>query len=1030
MKKNNIVFSVLFFVLFTVGCIQLYAYDAVAVIDGIYYNLDFDTKNAEVTNCRPKMYTGVIVIPSDITYNEVTYKVTSIESSAFSSCSDMSTIEIPNSVICIGGYAFDHCIGLTSVIIGNSVTSIGNGAFQYCSGLTSITIPNSVTSIGGYAFDECSSLTGVTIPNSVMNIGEAAFNGCSAMTSLIVQEDNQTYDSRNNCNAIIETSTNTLIAGCKNTIIPNNVTNIGSHAFSGCRGLTSIEIPNSVTDIGSYAFWYCSGLTNITIPNSVTSIGGQAFSGCSGLMNIFVASGNTKYDSRNNCNAIIETASNTLIAGCKNTIIPNSVTSIGDYAFYGCSSLTSITIPNSVISIGKYAFWSCNGLTNITIPNSVTSIGDGSFSLCRGLTSVTIGNSVTSIGKYAFGSCKDLTSVTVERKTPVSISSDTFSNRANATLYVPYGCKARYKSSDYWKEFKEIVEMSIDGTESYAVLSNNNTVLTFYYDNQKAARGGMDIGPFNNSNERGWENVASAITSVVFDDSFENYTSLTSTRYWFAFCSSLTSITGLSNLMTENVTDMGCMFEGCSGLTSLGLSALKTDNVRYMDMMFYGCSGLRSLDLSGFNTDNVIYLDNMFYNCSGLTSIDIPNSVTLIGPSAFEGCSSLTSIEIPNSVTSIGGHAFQNCTGLTSINIPNSVTSIGSQAFSGCSNINSITIPNSVVTIGAYAFSGCNELESIIVESGNMVYDSRDNCNAIIRTSDNTLIAGCKKTVIPNSVTAIDVGSFYRCSSLTSIEIPSSVTTIVSWSFSFSGLKSVSIPNSVTKIGWEAFRGCNNLHSVTISSNVTEIEDAVFAQCASLTSVVIPSGVQSIGNNAFDGCSSLNKIHFKGTTPPKTGNNAFYNTKTPITTYVPQSAVNTYKATAPYSDTDIFTIVGSDDLLGVCTTPEISRNGTSNQIIISCATAGASIYYTTNGTMPTENNTQYTGPITVSKNCTIKAIAVKDGYESSSVASYSIDWFKVATPTFGYSNLQLTISTATSDLIDLRLYGEGNRCEG
>ena len=263
MKKNNIVFSVLFFVLFTVGCIQLYAYDAVAVIDGIYYNLDFDTKNAEVTNCRPKMYTGVIVIPSDITYNEVTYKVTSIESSAFSSCSDMSTIEIPNSVICIGGYAFDHCIGLTSVIIGNSVTSIGNGAFQYCSGLTSITIPNSVTSIGGYAFDECSSLTGVTIPNSVMNIGEAAFNGCSAMTSLIVQEDNQTYDSRNNCNAIINTSTNTLIAGCMNTVIPESVTSIGWYAFAGCSSLTSITIPNSVTSIGSEAFCVCTSLTDV-----------------------------------------------------------------------------------------------------------------------------------------------------------------------------------------------------------------------------------------------------------------------------------------------------------------------------------------------------------------------------------------------------------------------------------------------------------------------------------------------------------------------------------------------------------------------------------------------------------------------------------------------------------------------------------------------------------------------------------------------------------------------------------------------
>ncbi len=218
----------------------------------------------------------------------------------------------------------------------------------------------------------------LTFDNDVTSIGNSAFYGCSGLTSIT---------------------------------IPNSVTSIGAKAFSSCSGLTSITIPNSVTSIGSSAFYGCRGLTSITIPNSVTSIGEEAFSYCSGLTSITVTDGNTVYDSRDNCNAIIETATNTLIAGCKNTIIPNSVTSIGDYAFWFCSGLTSVTIGNSVTNIGKEAFAYCSGLTCITIPNSVTSIGEWVFYGCSGLTSITIPNSVTSIGYSAFYYCIGLEEV-------------------------------------------------------------------------------------------------------------------------------------------------------------------------------------------------------------------------------------------------------------------------------------------------------------------------------------------------------------------------------------------------------------------------------------------------------------------------------------------------------------------------------------------------------------------------------------------------------------------------------------------
>ena len=244
-----------------------------------------------------------------------------------------------------------------------------------------------VTAIDSVAFYRCTELTSIEIPNSVTEIAYGTFDWCTELTSIVVESGNPRYDSRNNCNAIIETAINTLIAGCKNTIIPNSVTAIGNLAFWGCEGLTCIDIPNSVTEIcygafygcsgltsivipnsvtaiGHFAFAWCPGLTSIDIPNSVTEIGVGVFDDCSGLASIVVESGNPRYDSRNNCNAIIETADNTLIYGCKNTTIPNSVTIIGD-AFFGCTGLTSIDIPNSVTEIYDYAFYNCRRLTDV-----------------------------------------------------------------------------------------------------------------------------------------------------------------------------------------------------------------------------------------------------------------------------------------------------------------------------------------------------------------------------------------------------------------------------------------------------------------------------------------------------------------------------------------------------------------------------------------------------------------------------------------------------------------------------------------
>ena len=315
-------------------------------IGDLYYNLDQTNKTAKVTyksynynnnyNYNEDWNVTTANIPSSVTYNSVTYSVTSIGDYAFDNCTSLTSVTIGNSVTSIGMCAFEYCSGLTSVTIPNSVTSIGERAFAGCSGLTSVTIGNSVTSIGNDAFISCNNLTSVTIPNSVTSIGDYAFYKCSGLTSVT---------------------------------IGNSVTNIGRYAFEYCSGLTSVTIPNSVTSIGREAFEKCSSLTSVTIPNSVTSIGDFAFLGCSGLTSINVETNNPNYCS---VEGVLFNKDKTRLIqypGGKQGAytIPNSVTSIGDRAFDECNSLTSVTIPNSVTSIGGHAFCRCAGLTSITI---------------------------------------------------------------------------------------------------------------------------------------------------------------------------------------------------------------------------------------------------------------------------------------------------------------------------------------------------------------------------------------------------------------------------------------------------------------------------------------------------------------------------------------------------------------------------------------------------------------------------------------------------------------------------------------
>ena len=460
------------------------------------FNLDVETNTYVVTGIGDCTDTE-IVIPS--TYKNL--PVTSIGNYTFSSCNSLASVTIPDSVKSIGDGVFDRCTSLTSVTIPESVKSIGYGAFRYCTSLTSVTIPDSVKSIGDYAFEYCFSLTSVTIGDSVTSIGSDAFSDCASLKEVHIS------DIASWCNiSFSSVASNPLCYGANlyidnelvtEIVIPSTVTKINDYAFYHYTSLTSVTIPNSVTSIGDYAFKYCFSLTSVTIGDSVTSIGEESFYFCSKLVEVYNLSsldyfryakiihtsleeesileevndyifmtwegkyylmgyiGNetelTLPESYNGNNyGIYEYAFHERDDMTK-IIIPDSVTSIGFYAFEYCTSLeevhisniaswcnisfydyysnplycaknlyinnelvTNLTIPDTVTKINAYAFHDCTSLTSVTIPNSVTSIGESAFYDCTSLTSVTIPNSVTSIGSYAFSDCTSLTSVTFE----------------------------------------------------------------------------------------------------------------------------------------------------------------------------------------------------------------------------------------------------------------------------------------------------------------------------------------------------------------------------------------------------------------------------------------------------------------------------------------------------------------------------------------------------------------------------------------------------------------------------------------
>ncbi len=675
---------------------------------------------------------GNVVIPASY----VGVKVTAISASAFYNCSGLTQVTIGNGVTSIGEDAFRDCTGLTSITIPDSVTSIGYQAFYGCSSLVSMTLPfvgatlngtsnthfgyifgayyyynndeyvpeslKSVTvlggSIGNYAFEHCTGLASVTIPDSVTSIGSWAFEDCTGLTAVHIT------DLAAWCGISFGTSSaNPLYYAGKlylngtlvtDLVIPEGVTSIGGSAFRGCTGLTSVTIPDSVTSIGGYAFYECTSLTSVTISDSVTSIGTYAFYGCTGLTAVHITDLGAWCGISFGSSAAnpLYWAGNLYLNGrlVTNLEIPDSVTGIGSYAFYGCTGLTSVTIGSGII--GEYAFLVCTGLTQVTIGNGVESIGDYAFKGCTGLTSITIPDSVTSIGLYAFCDCTSLTSVTIG-KGAKSIDNKAFRNCDSLTSIVVDSGNSAYHSAG---------NCLIETATGTLVLGCKNSVIP-------------TDGSVTSIGSCAFEDCT-GLTSITIPDSV---TSIGSSA--FRGCTGLTCIT-----IPDSVTSIGDhAFYSCHGLvevinlSSLTITAGSSGNgyvgyyakevhsgnskiVNQDGYLFYTYGGTHYLmGYVGEDADLILpenYLGQdyeiyefAFYQRSDLTSVTIPDSVTRIGRYAFRFCDSLTQVTIRNGVESIGDYAFNGCTGLTSITIPDSVTSIGNQAFYGCDSLTSVT---------------------------------------------------------------------------------------------------------------------------------------------------------------------------------------------------------------------------------------------------------------------------------------------------------------------------------------------------
>ena len=900
--------------------------------------------------------------------------VTSIGASAFRGCSSLTSVTLPDSftALGIGTYAFYGCSSLTSINIPKNITTITAYTFYGCSSLTSIDIPNKVATIAAYVFYNCTSLTSINISKRVRVIGESAFRGCSSLTSITIP------DSVTSIGTYVFQDCTSLAS----ITIPDRVTSIGAYAFRGCSSLTSITIPNGVTTIGNYAFRNCTSLESITCNATVApTVSASTFQGIKQYGSLHYPAGSdysswlstssyylgyyywnsivAKYNVTDTTTAtticgatssfsqmIVDGTAKTLATSYKFTttgehevvyVLKNG-TSIGDYVFNGCSSLTSINIPDGVENIPNYAFNGCSSLTSITIPDSVISIGNNAFYGCSSLTSITIPDNVLFIGSYTFRDCSSLTSINIPDSVTFIGIYTFYGCTSLVSLYIPnkvtsignytfYGC-SKLTSITIPDSVTSIEAYAFRGCSSLASITIPNSVTTIGTD---AFYGCTSLSSITCN-----ATVAPTISNTVFH-SIKKYGSLyypkgsdysswlSTSSYYLGYYGwnkaivakyNVTSTTSATKICDDTSYFSQILVDGTvkAPATTYTFTTTGEHEVVYVlngttieEDTFYNCSRLTSITIPNCVTEIGTYA---FQNCSSLASIYIPDSVTTIKNYAFQSCSSLASITIPDSVTSIGNYTFYNCSKLSSITIPDSVTTIGNNVFYGCTSLTTITIPSGVTSMGNTVFNGCTSLSSItcnatvaptisattfqnIKQCGSLYYPAGSDYSSWLSTSSYYLgyYSWNKPTIVAKynvTSTTANTSICFRTSSFSKMFVDGTSTSIsLAYKFTTTGEHEVVFVLSGTSIGTSTFNGCSSLTSIAIHDGVTTIESSAFEYCDSLTSITIPNGVTAIGGFAFSECEKLVSITCNATVAPTIAHTTFNGVKQYGSLYYP-----------------------------------------------------------------------------------------------------------------------------------------------
>ena len=578
---------------------------------GIYtYLYMTDSKTATIVGVE-SISQNTLELPATAVIEGDSYNVIGIGNEVFYGKSLIS-VTIPDGYTTIGKRAFYECYSLRSVKLPNSITSIGDDAFQNCNVLDTISIPSNIKSIGYNAF-WATKITEVKIPATTTYIGRNAFAYCEQLRSISVDSKNSAYDSRNNCNALIDKATNTLMRGCGTTIIPNTVQIIGQYAFAGCLNLSDASIPNSVTTIEDNAFSNCRALTSVVIPSSVTKLYQQSFSECSSLKSIRVDENNRTYDSRNNCNAVIETATKTLLIGCQSTIIPKGITSIADRSFMNCEKLDSVKIPYGVTSIGNNAFYNCRGLVYVEIPNSVKTINYG-----------------------AFNECYNIQTVVSKIKDPESMNMEwAFSgSTGSAILNVPKGTKQAYQNKYGWSNFYYIEEMGGDPLTAPTLTYDGRAItatapetdVDMYYSTDDFKTVSYYDGPITVSDL--------GTVKVIAEKTFRSDSEAAAYEVKYLYDGDTLKLAEVG-LMAEAIK--WCGTDSVVKMTVVG--PISTDEFSTISTL----PNLKFLNLADAQVDGASLPDGAFAN-SQIVSFVSPSSLSSVGSGIFRDCQQLAAV--------------------------------------------------------------------------------------------------------------------------------------------------------------------------------------------------------------------------------------------------------------------------------------------------------------------------------------------------------------------------------------------------